>query len=340
MIRPPANHDPAMLVIILGVVGVVAAVCIGSMIHVYAFRGNLRFDGWTEYVRKGWPMFAPLNCALYSFTQRRARRAIMDPQAFPELDLLRDHWQVIRDEALALHRKGTFDAVKAPDGQAYYDIGFRTFYKYGWSKFYLKWYGYTHRSALAECPQTVAILKKVKAVNGAMFSILPPGSKLTRHLDPVACSLRYHLGLSTPNDDACYINIDGTTYSWRDGEVLMFDETYLHFAFNNSDQHRLILMCDVERPMHLPGRIINWFNKIALRMSVVPNAPGDRRGLANLLFSTLAPVLKRTKALKERNRPLYLLIKHSVNLTLILLALALLGLAAWSVLALFRHLTA
>jgi beta-hydroxylase len=216
-----------------------------------------------------------------------------------------------------------FDKTNKPDSDAYYDIGFRTFYKYGWSKFYLTWYGYTHESAKKFCPKTVEILQKIPSVNGAMFSLLPPGSQLTRHLDPVACSLRYHLGLATPNSDNCFINVDGTSYSWRDGDAFLFDETYLHFARNDSDKHRLILMCDVERPLHIIGRVVNFLYKGLARMTVVPNTEEDKRGFANTVFSSLSPLLKKTKELKQTNRGLYLLIKYSVNTLLILLVLAL-----------------
>lgn len=307
------------------------AFCVASIVYVYRYRGTLRYAGFGEYVRKGWPIFSPLNCLLYLATDRKAKRPIMDVDDFPDLQPLRDNWEVIREEALQLYQQGTFDRTNDPDNKAYYDIGFRTFFKYGWSKFYLKWYGYTHASARELCPRTVELVGRTKSVNGAMFSILPPGSKLTRHLDPVACSLRFHLGLSTPNDDRCFINVDDQIYSWRDGEALLFDETYLHHAHNDAEEPRLILMCDVERPMSLWGRFVNFFNKLALRMSVVPNTEADRRGLANALFSTLAPLLARSKALKQRNKALYRLVKWSVNLSLAFIVLALVGGALYGV---------
>ena len=171
-------------------------------------------------------------------------------------------------------------------------------------------------------------------VKGSMFSILPVGSKLTRHLDPAATSLRYHLGLSTPNSDKCFINVDGKDYSWRDGEVFMFDETYLHYANNNSESYRLILMCDVERPMSFLGRFVNFFYQVLMRFTVVPNMERDRRGLANLIFGSLSPILKRTKEMKQTNRPLYLLIKYTVNTTLIVLVL----LGLYGLLSVFSYL--
>ena len=293
--------------------------CVGSLGYVYAVRGNARYESFGEYVRKGWPIFTPFNCLLYLFTKAKARPAIMNMDEYPELSEIRDNWETIREEAMALMAEGGFESITDPDSASYYDIGFRTFYKYGWTKFYLNWYGYTHQSALRSCPKTLEILKKVPSVNGAMFSVLPPTGQLTRHLDPVACSLRYHLGLETPNDDACYISIDDQKYSWRDGEALLFDVTFLHYAHNDAGKPRLILMCDIERPMSWFGKLLNWPYKLLMRTTVVPNTDEDQRGLANRVFSGLVPILEKSKNLKETNLVAYKALKYTVNGTLFLL---------------------
>jgi beta-hydroxylase len=57
------------------------------------------------------------------------------------------------------------------------------------------------------------------------------------------------LGLASPNDDDCYILVDGDRHSWGDGEYVFFDETYTHEAHNKSDQHRIVLFADVRCPM-------------------------------------------------------------------------------------------
>lgn len=305
------------------VLGVLIA---ASVIYVYRYRGTARYADFREYFRKGWPIFSPANCLLYLTTEARGTGAILDATRFPELAPLRDNWEIIRDEAVALQNQHYFDITKRPGTPAYYDVGFRTFFKNGWSRFYLKWYGYTHHSARALCPKTVAILGRVPSLNGAMFALLPAGSQLSRHADPMACSLRYHLGLATPNCDSCFINIDGTDQSWRDGQVLMFDETYLHYARNDTDQPRLILMCDIDRPTNLLGGLVNVFYKCLTRLTVVPNTACDRRGFANRVFSSLAPLLGRSKTLKQANRSLYLLLKYSVNTLLLLIVLSVLTL--------------
>ncbi len=305
---------------------------VGSLVYVYKYRGAMRYTGVREYLRKGWPIFAPLNCILYLFTEPRARRVFMDLADFPDLEPVTVNWQTIRAEALRLYEAGYFQKTTETKSGAYFDVGFRTFYKYGWSKFYLKWYGHVHESARSLCPETVKLVKDIRAVNGAMFSLLPPGAQLTRHLDPLAVSLRYHLGLATPNDDRCYIEVDGIRHSWRDGQAALFDITHLHHARNDTPTPRLILMLDVERPMSLPGRIVNVLYRGLASLTVVPNLEGDRRGLANRAFSTLAPLFERTKALKKAHRPLYKTIKFAFN-GLLLTLVVLLGYGFWQLIA-------
>jgi beta-hydroxylase len=67
-----------------------------------------------------------------------------------------------------------------------------------------------------------------------MFAELPPGAKLNLHRDPMQGSLRYHLAVLAPNDDRCMIEVDGQPYSWREGEGVIFDETFMHWAENRS----------------------------------------------------------------------------------------------------------
>ena len=294
-----------------------AIFALGSLAYVYRFRGQTRFASLSEYLRKGWPIFAPLNCLLYLFTPRRARAPIMDIRDFPELAPIAANWETIREEALALYQSGTIQATSQAGSASAYDVGFRTFFKQGWSKFYILWYGEALHSAQRLCPKTAALLGSIPQVNGAMFSLLPPGAQLNRHLDPFAVSLRYHLGLVTPNDDRCFIEVDGQFHSWRDGQPMLFDETFLHFARNGTDEHRLILMCDIERPLRGVGSLVNSLYKLVARLTVVPNMDGDQRGLANRVFHRVSPLLQRAKGLKVTHRPAYVVAKYAINLTLI-----------------------
>jgi len=179
------------------------------------FRGRDRF-AWKRALDFT-ILLAPINALLILFS-RVPRGAFVDLQRFPELAPLREHWQDIRDEAVRLNDEG---AIRAATG--YTDIGFNSFFRTGWTRFYLAWYGRDMPTAQALCPRTMALLRGIPSIKAAMFASLPPGAQLMRHRDPYAGSLRYHLGLVTPNDPGCSIVVDGQPYHWKDGEAVMFD---------------------------------------------------------------------------------------------------------------------
>lgn len=250
---------------------------------------------------------APVNCLLYAFSGV-PNRPFLDERDLPELAAVRDNWQTIRDEAVALYSEGQ---IKKADG--YDDLAFNSFFKRGWTRFYLKWYGDYLPSARTQCPKTVEILDQIPTVHAALFAVLPPGASLVAHRDPFAGSLRYHLGLVTPNDDRCRIYIDGEPYSWRDGKGVVFDETYVHRAINETDVHRIILFCDVERPMR--NRLARAANRFlchhVVKASQTRNEEGEKVGALNRAFRYVYRVRLAAKAFKRYNRKAYYAVKYA-----------------------------
>ncbi len=253
-------------------------------------------------------LLAPLNALLYAFSAV-PNRPFLDVRRFPELDRLRDNWEVIRDEGLALSEEGHIRAAAT-----YNDVGFNSFFRTGWKRFYLKWYDTPLPSANALCPKTVALVQSIPNLHGAMFAILPPGGTLVRHRDPYAGSLRYHLGLVTPNSDNCRIFVDGEPYYWRDGEDVLFDETYIHHAENKSDVARLILFCDVERPM--TNSVMRGFNRLIattlVRASKTQNVEGEPVGFLNKIFGYAYRVRILGKKIKQNSRFAYYALKYII----------------------------
>lgn len=250
---------------------------------------------------------APYNLLVYAASAVPAG-PFLDVGDFPELKAIATRWREIRDEAAALRDGG---GIRAATGAN--DLGFHTFFKRGWKRFYLTWYGATLPSAAAACPRTCAILAEAPSIKGAMFALLPAGSRLGRHRDPFAGSLRFHLGLATPNDPRCWIEVDGERAYWRDGEPLLFDETYVHEAMNETQEDRLILLCDVERPLRWP---MDWINRLAMRgvmsATLTQNVEGEKVGAINRLFEPIDGFLKWSKAQKARDRKRYYAVKRAV----------------------------
>ena len=269
-------------------------------------------------------VFAPYNLVMYAFSAVPAV-AFPDRKRFGDVDPLRDNWQAIRDEAAGLSDEGHIrDALKDTDAS------FSSFIKVGWKRFYVKWYGEPLPSAQQLCPKTVELVNRIPRVKAAMFALLPPGVTLNLHRDPFAGSLRYHLGLMTPNSDDCHIVVDGENYSWRDGNDVIFDETCAHWVENKTDTTRVILMCDLERPLR--SRVLAWINHhVSNFMGAItasPNQASEPTGAINRLFSALRQRREKSRAFKHRHHGLFKTLKVVGGLVVIWVLL----LAPWPLL--------
>ena len=272
---------------------------IASAVYVY-LRGKFRF-GVVRSLTDYQVLLAPVNALLYLFSKVKPG-AFIPVSQFPEMQPVQDNWEMIRQEALSLQEGGSIAAATG-----YNDIGFNSFFRTGWKRFHLCWYGKEVPSAQLGCPKTVALLKSIPSVKAAMFASLPPGATLVRHRDPYAGSLRYHIGLSTPNDPKCFIDVDGERYFWKDGEAVMFDETYIHFAANETDQQRIILFCDVERPVHTQAVALfnRWFGRYVMSAASSQNVEGEKIGFVNTLFTYFYHLRAQAKKLKAKHRSVY-----------------------------------
>jgi beta-hydroxylase len=283
-----------------------------SILHVH-FRGKVRLPPLRQLFDHS-SFVAPINMFLHLLSEVPTT-PYLPPSQFRELRLLEANWELIRDEALKLRAQQRMKATEKND-----DAGFNSFFKKGWKRFYLKWYGASHPSAERFCPQTVALLNRIPSVKAAMFAELPPGAKLNMHRDPFAGSLRYHLGLTTPNSEHCFIEVDGQRYSWRDGEGVVFDETYIHWAENRSDSNRIILFCDIERPMRYRwAQAVNrWLARTLVTAASSPNEAGDDTGGINRIFRFAWLAGQYRRRFKAWNRQAY----YAAKLILIVAAAA------------------
>jgi beta-hydroxylase len=184
-------------------------------------------------------------------------------QVFPEARLLRENWQVIREEARSL----LADAESIPrfhevDGlqrfiSARDDVAWRTFFLKGFDKWL--------PGNCARAPKTAELLRRLPLISTAMFSIIDGGKHIPRHVGFFKSVLRYHLALLVPQDAPVYIVVGGQEYRWREGEDVLFDDTYPHEVWNKSRERRVVLFCDVLRDQTLPPlfrRLNRWLFRL------------------------------------------------------------------------------
>lgn len=109
------------------------------------------------------------------------------------------------------------------------------------------------RTPLSEqFPKTVAALSNVDLVKidgvplEAFFSRLKPGAHIPPHYGLTNSRMTVHLAIDAP--DECGIRVGDTQYSWRDGEVVAFDDSFEHEAWNRSDRDRVVLIFEAHHP--------------------------------------------------------------------------------------------
>src|SRR5437867_3927702 len=90
------------------------------------------------------------------------------------------------------------------------------------------------------------LLERVPGMTTAFFSILSPHKHIPDHRGPYKGVLRYHLALMIPEPrQACRIRVDGEYATWEEGKSLLFDDSYDHEAWNDTDGIRVVLFMDV-----------------------------------------------------------------------------------------------
>lgn len=282
---------------------------VGSAAYVH-LRGNVRHR-LTRQLSDHSTFLAPFNLFMYAFSAV-PNKPILDVSDVPSILVLRDNWRVFRDEAKALMGVGEIKV-----SEKYDDLGFNLFFRRGWKRFYLKWYGDDLPSSREMCPRTVELLGQVPQVKAAMFALLLPGGRLVQHRDPFAGSLRYHLGLITPNDAKCRIYVDGQEYSWRDGQDILFDETYIHWAINRPCDP--VCRCGAAHALSLgrSGPTLSGRHPGARNR----HREGDEVGWANRVFRYIYWFRLQGKALKKYNRKLYYRLKYATGIAVLALIL-------------------
>jgi beta-hydroxylase len=127
-----------------------------------------------------------------------------------------------------------------------------------WKTFFLYGYGFQADLGVELCPKTAAIMREIPGMTTAMFSILSPRKHILAHRGPYKGVLRYHLGLIVPQaKEDCRIRVDTEIRHWEAGKSMVFDDTFDHEVWNDTEETRVVLFVDVLRPLPFPESLIN-----------------------------------------------------------------------------------
>ncbi|TVS02202.1 MAG: aspartyl/asparaginyl beta-hydroxylase domain-containing protein [Cyanobium sp. PLM2.Bin73] len=134
-----------------------------------------------------------------------------------------------------------------------------------WKTFFLKGVGMDCSENARRCPRTMELLAAIPGCTTAFFSILSPHKCIPPHRGAWAGVLRLHLALVVPEPaERCRIRIADELHTWQEGRCLVFDDTYNHQVWNDTDGYRVVLFVDFERPLRWPLSLFNhWLLHLA-----------------------------------------------------------------------------
>lgn len=121
-----------------------------------------------------------------------------------------------------------------------------------WTGYYLYRYGERREDNCGRCPGTAAAVDALplSVVPGhgpeVLYSVFRPDTHLLPHQGVTNTRVVGHLPLVVPRD--CALNVGGEVHEWREGRVVVFDDTYEHEAWNRSDATRVVLIFDLWNP--------------------------------------------------------------------------------------------
>ncbi|HUS52446.1 MAG TPA: aspartyl/asparaginyl beta-hydroxylase domain-containing protein [Thermohalobaculum sp.] len=194
----------------------------------------------------------------------------LDTGYFPFLEEFEARWEEIRAEAIGIlkfreHIPGFQDV--SPDQ-------YRIATAANWKTFFLYGFGNQLKRNCEQAPATADIISRVPTIHTAWFSILAPGYHIPPHTGVTKGILRAHLGLIIPKDhEKCRIRVGDQFRTWRDGKVFIIDDTYEHEVWNDTDEERVVLLLDFDRPMRLGGRFMNWLLMKLMKLTAFYQEP-------------------------------------------------------------------
>ena len=189
---------------------------------------------------------------------------------YPELAVLAANYLVIRTECESLIRS----QLRIPGMEELTSYTSGGIHQIAWKSFMFKSGEFIEENCIL-APKTAQLLRGIPGVYTAFFSVLEPKQHIKAHWGYWKGFVRYHLCVIIPDNNRsnkCWIRINpdaqsrtgdraaieqGEKYHWHEGEAVLFDDTFLHDAANETDQVRVVLFLDVARKMPWPLSLLN-----------------------------------------------------------------------------------
>ena len=263
------------------------------------FRGRVRLSLSRQMLDHS-VLLAPVN-HLHGADLARAHHPVPDHQRNPRAEGAGRQLETIRDEALKMAELRRIKAAERHD-----DIGFNSFFKYGWKRFYLKWYDARHPPPRA-LPQDRGHPQEPAQGQGGHVRRAAAG----RQAEPAP---RPFLGIAALPPGPGHAQRRSLLHRrrrrlqlarWRKRGVRR--NLCARSAQQRAKGNRIILFCDVERPLkwRWAEAFNRWFGRVVMSAASSLNDAGDQTGAINKLTHAHWVIDQKRKQFKAWNRTVY-----------------------------------
>jgi len=195
-----------------------------------------------------------------------------DVEKLPGTKLLRENHAAIRKEVEAYY------AAHGGDIEANF-----TPYRYsekGWRTVNLYSYFLRYEENCRKFPVIDSVVRQIPGMCLAQVAVLEPRTRIKAHFGDTNVIVRSHLGLIVPGDlPDIGIRVGREQKCWQEGDVLALQIAHRHYAWNQTDHHRIVLVVDTFRPEYWERRYEIAGNTLA--------------AIATKYMATKFPVLKK-----------------------------------------------
>lgn len=162
---------------------------------------------------------------------------------YPELEILKNNKKEIKDE---FKKNRSYELWKKWPERYLYEG------KDNWNIIPIYGFGIWNKLILHRFPVLYNILKKIKGLRTAIISKLKKKTKLKPHQGWANLAnnvLRCHYGIIC--NEESYIYVENESMKIKEDEIVVFDDSKLHWAENNGTKDRIVLLLDIDRPNNI-----------------------------------------------------------------------------------------
>ncbi len=180
----------------------------------------------------------------FAYCPKLTARPFWKPEDDPLIkqihDALKQNESIIREEYVNTIKEKNIQALEIDSGKYFLEPN-------AWRNIHIEDLVGTNKQAQQDFPLTLQALSSFKErIFSAEFIVMEPDTTLPPHTDATNAYLVCHLGLQV--EDNCGVQVDRQICEFHEGDIIFFDQSYPHSAWNKGSTSRSNLLITFFHP--------------------------------------------------------------------------------------------